>query len=118
MKKYYSNEEFFCELTENDVAEAEKEFFCYMQKSGKIYDMDTNKYPNIRNFFKFYFGECECDFYGVNWMTPNKYVCTNKAVADRFIKFAMQLDYHDRYNQHFCTVEQDGNIIDVFYGSY
>lgn len=126
MKKYnavaivdgYEEEVFVCELTADDVAKAEKEFSLYMQSKGKTYDMDENKRPTVRNFFKLYFGECDADPYGVYWYTPNRYICTNKNVADKFMKLAKQLDYHDRYNQTFCTVEQDGKIVDVGYGDY
>jgi hypothetical protein len=127
MKKYntiaiidgYEEELFICELTADDVTKAEKEFSLYMQSKGKTYDLDINKYPSVRNFFKLYFGECECDIYcGECWTTPNRYICTNKNVADRFMKLAKQLDYHNRYNQTFCTVEQDGKIVNVGYGDY
>lgn len=126
MKKYnataiidgYEEEFFVCELTAYDVAEAENEFAHYMQSNGKTYDLDTNKRPNIRNFFKLYFGECEGDAYGEYWPTPNRYICPNKDVADRFMNLTRQLAYHDRYNQTFCSVEQDGEIIDISYGDY
>ena len=126
MKKYntiaivdgYEEELFVCELTAEDVANAEKEFSLYMQGKGKTYDWDSNKRPTVRNFFKLYFGDDETDAYGECYVTPDRYICTNKNVADRFMKLAKQLDYHDRYNQTFCTVEQDGKIIDVGYGDY
>lgn len=126
MKKYntaaiidgYEEEFFVCELTADDVAEAENEFAHYMQSNGKTYDLDTNKCPKVRSFFKLYFGECEGDAYGEYWTTPNRYICTNKNVADRFMNLARQLAYHDRYNQTFCSVEQDGEIIDISYGDY
>lgn len=127
MKKYNMialidgiEEEFFiCELTADDVSKAEKELSCYMQSSGRTYDLDTNKYPSIKNFFKLYFGECEYDiYYGDCWTIPDRYICPNKNVADRFMKLARQLDYHDRYNQTFCSVEQNENIICICYGDY
>ena len=126
MKKYrtsaiidgYEEDFFVCELTADDVAKAEEEFSCYMQSKGKTYDLDTNKRPSIKNFFKLYFGECEYDIYGYCWTTPNRYICADKNVADVFMRLAKQLDYHDRYNQTFCTVEQDGEIIDVYRGDY
>jgi hypothetical protein len=105
-------------LTADDVKKAESEFSRYMQSKGETYDFDTNKCPTVKNFFKLYFGECDADAYGECWSTPDRYICTNKNVADRFMKLAKQLDYHNRYNQTFCTVEQDGKIIDIFYGDY
>ena len=122
MKKYnttaiidgYEEELYVCELTADDVSKAEKEFSCYMQSRGKVYDRDTNKYPSVKNFFKLYFGECDEDLI----ITPDRYICTNKNIADRFMKLAKQLDYHDRYNQTYCSVEQEGKNIDVVYGDY
>lgn len=110
---------FVCELTADDVVKAENEFSHYMQNEGEIYDLDTNKRPSIKNFFKLYFGECEYDIYCGNcWTVPDRYICTHKYVADRFMKLAKQLDYHDRYSQTFCAVEQNGKIVDVCYGDY
>ena len=127
MKKYnttviicgWEGDLFICELTEDDVAKMEKEFSDYMQSNGKTYDLDTNKYPNIRNFFKLYFGECEYDiYYGECWFAPDRYICTNENVADRFMKLAKKLDYHDRYNQTYCIVQQNGSVVDIDYGDY
>ena len=123
MKKYNAivNEDriFVCELTADDVAKAAKEFSNYMQCKGETYSMDENKRPSANKFFKLYFGECEFDIYcGECWTTPNRYICTNKNVADKFMKLATYLNYHDRFNQSFCDVEQDGKIIDIYYGDY
>ena len=126
MKKYntvavvdgYEEELFVCELTADDVAKAEKEFSLYMQCEGETYKQDENKHPTIGKFFELYFGECEADPYGIYWYSPNRYICNNKNVADRFMKLAKQLDYHDTYNQCYCTVKQDGKTIDVFGGEY
>lgn len=127
MKKYYTtvsedgytNNIFVCELTANDVTKAEKEYQLYMQSKGETYDLDINKYPNIRNFFKLFFGECEADIYcGECWITPNRYICADKILADSFMKLVGQLAYHNAYRQEFCVVEQNGNIIDVIYGDY
>lgn len=115
----YEEKILICELTAEDVVRAEKEFALYMQSKGKTYDLNTNKCPNIRNFFKLYFGECEYDMYfGDCWTTPDRYICSSEDVADRFMGLARQLNCHNTYNQTFCTVVQDGRIIDVVYGDY
>lgn len=126
MKKYnttiildgYKEELFVCELTTDDVISAEKEFSLYMQKLGKTYDMDTNKYPSAKNFFKLYFGDNEPDIYGDHWVIPNRYICTDENIIDRFMKLVKRLEYHDTYNQTFCIINQNGKYIDVSYGDY
>lgn len=127
MKKYYTtvsedgytDDIFVCEISSLDVDNAEKEFFLYTSKSGEIYEQDTNKEPCLKNFFKLYFGECEADIYcGDCWITPDRYICTNKNVATRFMKLAGQLAYHNSYRQEFCEVEQNENVINVYYGDY
>lgn len=129
MKKYYDtiiisdyDEEYgliICELSMSDVLLAEKELNFYMQKQGKLYERDTNKKPYLKNFFNLYFGEEEYDIYcGTYYVVPNRYVCVNKEVADRFMGMAKRLAYHDKYNQVYCDVVQDGKIIDIIYGEY
>ena len=126
MKKYndvvtvdgYDEGLLICELTAEDVAKAENEFSLYMRCKGETYKRDSNKCPTVRNFFKLYFGEDESDAYGECWITPNRYICTNKNIADRLMKLAKQLAFHDSYNQVYCDVEQNGKIVDVGYGDY
>lgn len=122
MKLYhdYTNDDvLICELSMSDVVEAEKEFSLYMQKDGETYKKDTNKEPCVRNFFKLYFGEEEYDIYcGECYYTPGKYICSDENTANRFVKLAKCLAYHDRYNQTYCDVEQNGKIVEVFNGDY
>jgi hypothetical protein len=115
------NDLLVCDLTMEDIVDAEKEFASYMRKEGRIYDLDDHKEPSVNRFFKLYFGERDYDIYvGETFETPDRYVCPDGESAKRFMWFAKKLRYHDRLNQTYCDVvmEEDGKTISVIYGDY
>ena len=114
MKKYHDDGLLICELTAEDVTEADEKFSLFMQCKGDIYAMTEYKQPKAEEFFNLYFGEYDDGFY----VMPDRYICTNENIADRFMKLAKMLKYHDTFEQKYRDVEQDGKIIDVYDGDY
>ena len=121
MKKWFEenngNDYLYCALGTADVAAAEKEFRAYMAKNGKTYELDTRKEPWPRTFVALYFGTNEDDEYGY-YTAPDKYICTNKNVADRVMRILSYLEYHDTFEQTWCQVLLDGKNISVIRGDY
>ena len=114
MRKYHDDGLLICELTAEDVATAEKKFSLFMQCKGDIYAMTEYKQPKTEEFFKLYFGKCDDGLY----FMPDRYICTNKNIADNLMKIVKMLKYHDTFEQKYRDVEQDGKIIDVYDGDY
>lgn len=105
---------FVCEISMADMEEINKEFSAYMKKSGKIYAIDPWKMPSVNQFFKLFFGDMEEGFY----IVPDWYICQDKKTANMFYNIAKKLEYHDKFNQVYCSVKKDGNTIKVMYGDY
>lgn len=103
-----------CELTTFDVDIAKEEYRHYMNGNGEFFKRDIYKNPCLKNFFKLYFGIEDGGFY----ITPSMYILPDEKSAKEFFNIAKELKYHDKYNQTFCEVKQNGNFVDVYYGDY
>lgn len=108
-----------CCLSAEDVNKAASELRRYMSKRGRVYANDPQKEPRLSFFVAAYFGESDYDEYvGQVYTAPARYTCTNKNVARRLYDLLKGLEYHDTYNQTYCTVELEGNHITVEHGDY
>ena len=111
----YGDKSVACYLDASDVAAAEKEYSRYMKCRGSIYEKDKYKEPSLHNFVKLYFGyEVEYDLY----LTPYKYVCTNKNVAERLYNLLKGMAFHDTYRQIWKSVDLVGKEIYISCGDY
>lgn len=104
-----------CELKASEVDSAIAEYNKYMQKTGKIYDLDPYKEPTLRHFVELYFGDEED--YGT-YLVPERYKCTNKNIAAKLFSLLKGLAYHDTFSQKYCHVELNGRYINVINGGY
>lgn len=117
---YFENEVLCMDISAKDVQRAVKEFDRYMNCKGDTYAKDSHKVPTMREFFKLYFGEV-VDYnmyYGETYLVPSRFVCTNKTVAQKLYELLGALQYHDTYNQVYCDVSIEKNIVYVVYGDY
>ncbi len=112
---YTDYEMFACELNASEVDAATEEYYRYINRTGKLYSEHSDKPPTCRNFVNFYFGGY--DEYG-DYEVPNRFICTNKNVASRLAKILVDLNFHDTFNQVFCSVVCDGRYIDIVRGEY
>ena len=113
--KQYSDMGVACYLDASDVDAAEKEYSRYMKCRGSTYKKDKYKEPSLHTFEKLYFGlELEYDLY----LTPYKYVCTNKNVAARLYNLLKGMAFHNRYKQIWKSVDLVGKEIYISCGDY
>lgn len=111
----YGDMSVVCYLDASDVAAAEKEYNRYMKRRGSTYKKDKYKEPSLYSFEKLYFGlEIEYELY----LTPYKYVCTNKNVAARLYNLLKGMAFHNTYKQIWKSVDLVGKEIYISCGDY
>lgn len=129
MKFYYDdnlfggNGGYVCNITSADIAKAKGEFSKYKSKVGEIYKIDPNKMPEFSHFCAIFFGKeydwsDDLQYTDFPYTIPDLFICTNKSVAENLFNFLKPLEFHDRIQQTYRTIEQEGKCVKILLGDY
>lgn len=116
---YYDERTVCKDITKRDLEKAKAEFRLFLNKKGRIYDMQPYKEPRLKDFVRYFFGLYDPDNEIDPWQMATVYICENEEVAKEIERnFIRHLSYHDEIAKSYCSVRVEKNMIYVEYGDY